>query len=332
MFYFMSRHLVAALLAVMAVPTIADEMKEPVQPAPIILSDSGLFAFDSNTLEPRWRQLNGQQTTTPVLVDRHVVVSGSGGLYALDANSGDIVWRRDTAAQGFSVVLDEKRLILAGRDGLLQVLSSGDGQVIWEQHFPGWVYPPALFGDLLFTGGSRGYLWAIDRLNGEIRWSTPLGQEMVYSPVALPDGRIVTTTFGREVITLDHQGNTLWRKRYPTILTTPLVVENRLIFSGYDHSLLSVDVDNGGIVWTRQLPERLSTDLDYRDGVLIVSLESGRVWELSSETGEQLREYRFPGEPIDMLRLADGGSLGAVRTRDGPRLVKAVINMTSKEK
>ncbi|MCU7811665.1 MAG: PQQ-binding-like beta-propeller repeat protein [Candidatus Thiodiazotropha sp. (ex Notomyrtea botanica)] len=331
MFRIAVRHFISVVMAVVALSALAGDRGDNHPVTPLIISDSGLYAFDRDSLEMRWQQLNDQQTSSPVLIDKRVLVSGSGGLYALDANSGKVIWQRNTAAQGFSVVPDGSRLFLASRDGSLQALNTEDGQVIWERRFPGWVYPPAKSNDLLFTGGSDGQLWAIERQSGDVRWSVSLGQEMVYSPVALSDGRIVVTTFGREAIALDQQGNILWRQRYPTIVTTPLVVGSQLFFTGYDHSLLSVNADGGEVLWARQLPERLSTSLDYRDGVLIATFESGQVWELSSQTGERLRDYQFPGEPIDTLRLAGGVSLGFIRSLDGPKVMKAIFSKHSKE-
>lgn len=299
---------------------------------PLILSDAGLYAFDRDSRQLLWSQLKGVRTSSPVVTDGLVVVSSSTGLYGFDLVSGKPVWKRIDQPTGFSVVLDEERLLLAGQDGRLQALNISDGSLIWQRHFPGWVYPPARSGDLIFTGGSDGHLWAIDRLTGEVQWSLELGQEMVSSPIATAEKHIVTSTFGQQVIALDPAGNTLWRRHYPTVLTQPVVVGEQILFSGYDQSLIAIDASNGDIQWRRQIPERLSTVLTSKPGSIVAVMDSGVVWALSPPTGELLREYRFPAQPIQAVDSLEGESIGFVRTLSGPKLVEAIFNIHSKEK
>jgi outer membrane protein assembly factor BamB len=322
----------ASLLFFPLAPIAAFEADMPESPSPLILSDAGLYAFDRESHQLLWSQLKGLQTSSPVVTDGLVVVSSSSGLYGFELVSGKPVWRRMDQLAGFSVVLDGERLLLAGQDGQLQAINVTDGALIWQKQFPGWIYPPAKSGDLIFIGGSNGLLWAADRHTGEVQWSQGLGQEMVSSPVISSDNHIFASTFGREVIALDRAGNTLWRRGYPTVLTQPLVVGEQLFFSGYDHSLMTVDAGNGAIQWRRQLPERLSTELATKDGAIVALLEGGAVWELSQRTGELLQEYRFPGEPIHAEHSLEGESIGFVRSLIGPKWVEAIFNMHSKEK
>ena len=289
--------------------------------SPLIVSEAGVFAFDPNTLAIRWRQLRDQQTLQPVVSDKRVYVTGSRGLYAIALDSGEMIWQRPSARGGFPPVLHGQQIYLASRDGSLQAIDAADGSLLWQRRFPGWVYPPAYREGLLFTGGSEGYLWAVDIRDGAIRWSFPLGQELVYSPLALDGGQIIATTFNREVLSIDHQGELLWRQRYGAIVSDPLALDGQLIFKGLDHQLHAVDEKDGDVLWRRQLPERLAVDLQHRRGVLVASLESGRVWELDAYSGELQQEYRLPGEPIAAPQLVGEGVLGFIRAFDGPKAV-----------
>ncbi|MCU7855069.1 MAG: PQQ-binding-like beta-propeller repeat protein [Candidatus Thiodiazotropha sp. (ex Lucinoma borealis)] len=297
-----------------------------------VVSDSGLFAFDPETLAMRWHQLQDQQTFEPVVIDDRLLVTGSRGLYAVASESGDILWKRSSKQVGFPVVSAGEIAYLASRDGSLEAIDSRTGSTLWQQQFPGWVYPPARSGELLFTGGSEGRLWAIDRNNGDLRWSSSVGQEMVYSPVALADGQIIVTTFNREVISFDRLGNRLWRQTYPAIMTTPMVLNGQLIFNGLDRRLRAIDADSGKILWQRQLPEPLVTGLRHQRGLLLAALESGRVWVLISDSGELQQEYRLPGEPITRPLLVDGEVLGFIRAFGGPKAVVATRFEQSEKK
>jgi outer membrane protein assembly factor BamB len=322
----------AALLLILLMPMAVAESGMPDSPDPLILSDSGLYAFDRESHQLLWSQLRGLKTSSPAVIHDLVVVGSSRGLYGFDLLSGELVWQRVDQSAGFSVVLDGERLLLAGQDGQLQAIKVTDGALIWQRQFSGWIYPPALSADLLVTGGSDGLLWAIDRYTGEVKWSLELDQEIVSSPVASDGNRIFASTFGREVIALDRTGKMLWRRHYPTVLTQPIVVAEQLFFNGYDQSLFAIDASNGAVHWRRQMPERLSTALSSKAGSIVAVMETGVVWELSQRSGKLLHEYRFPGEPIQAVHLLEGESIGFVRSQSGPKLVEAIFNMNSKEK
>ncbi|MCU7935953.1 MAG: PQQ-binding-like beta-propeller repeat protein [Candidatus Thiodiazotropha sp. (ex Dulcina madagascariensis)] len=313
-------------LGFIALPAAGEpQVREPSH-GRLLVSDSGVYAFDPVTLELGWRQLQDQQTFEPAVIGDRVLVTGSRGLYAIDSESGDLIWQRPSRQVGFPVVLVGETAYLTDRGGLLQAIDSDDGELLWQRRFPGWVYPPAQAGGLLFTGGSDGRLWAIDRERGDVRWAYPLGQEMVYSPVALADGRIIATTFNREVIALDHGGNLLWRQNYAAILTTPMVLDGQLIFNGLDGQLRAVDAKDGKILWRRQLPEPLAVGLEHQQGMLLAALDSGRVWVLASDSGELRQAYRLPGEPVARPRFMDGEILSFVRAFGGPKAILLTRN------
>ncbi|MES9851620.1 MAG: PQQ-binding-like beta-propeller repeat protein [Candidatus Thiodiazotropha sp. L084R] len=288
---------------------------------PLIVSDTGLFAFNADTLTLRWQQLFDQQTLNPIIDGERVYVTGSRGLYAIDVGSGDVIWHYSSARGGFPPVLHNQQIYFANRDGVLQVFNASDGALLWERRFPGWIYPPAFYGDLLFTGGSEGFLWGVDLRNGAIRWTYSVGQELVYSPVALVNGQIVATTFNREVFSIDPHGELIWKHTYEAILSDPLASGELLIFTGLDHRLYALDAEDGGKRWQRQLPERQATRLSQRHGSILVSMETGRIWEIDALSGELQQEYQLPGEPVASPQRFGNQILGFVRTFDGPKAV-----------
>ncbi|MEW8137847.1 MAG: PQQ-binding-like beta-propeller repeat protein [Candidatus Thiodiazotropha endolucinida] len=289
----------------------------------LVVSDNGVFLFDSNTLIKRWQRLTDQQTFAPALLDDRLLVSGSRGLYAIDLQQGDILWHLPGKHLGFPVVVYGDTAYLASRDGNLSAIDSSSGAHLWQVRFPGWVYPPAQAGDLLFTGGSDATLWAVDSRSGHIVWSRSLGQELVYSPAVLTDGQVVVTTFNREVLSFDRSGRLLWRHSYPAIMKTPVISGKQLIFSGLDPVLRAVDADNGRELWQRRLPEPLAVGLVSQQGMILAALESGRIWVLESATGALQQEYRLPGLSVAGPRIHKGEMLGFIHAFGGPKAVVA---------
>ncbi|MBT2968352.1 MAG: hypothetical protein B6D72_15770 [gamma proteobacterium symbiont of Ctena orbiculata] len=310
-------------LGMLVLPAFA-ALSEIGQPAsPILVSDDGISLIDSKTLSRRWQRLQGEQTFEPAIAAGRILVSSSRGLYAIDRRQGDILWRLPDKQLGFTPVIDGDAVYLASRDGRLTAIDSRQGGVIWETALQGWVYPPALAGELLFTGGSDATLWAIERGSGRVAWSRPLGQEMVYSPVALADGRIVVTTFDREIISFNQAGQLLWRQRYPAILKTPIVTDEGLIFSGMDQVLRAVDGGSGRLLWQQRLPQPLAAELGYQRGLILAALENGDIWLIDSSRGTLQQAYHIPRESVATPRFSGERLLGFIHAFGGPKAVVA---------
>jgi outer membrane protein assembly factor BamB len=284
----------------------------------LIVSEAGLYVIDRDTFAIRWRELFEQQTFTPVIGGDRIYVSSSKGLFALDANSGEVIWRYPSTQGGLTPVLQNRHLYLANRNGALQSFDTSTGTLLWERRFAGWIYPPAYCDDLLLTGGSEGVLWGVDASDGQIRWSFPLGQELVYSPLIFANELIIATTFNREVFALDPAGELVWRQGYETIMTESLVLGELLIFYGLDHQIHAVNAYHGDEVWQRHLPEALAVRMRHDQGYLLLALESGQVWVVEPVSGELASVYQLPGEPIASPQLFNNGILGFIRTLDGP--------------
>ena len=121
----------------------------------------------------------------PLLVGDKVYVSGSGGLRGYDA-MGKELWKASPGTSG-SMSYFEGTLYVNTTGSKILALNAEDGKPLWTKPYQtsaaDGTSSPLVAGDLVIVGGSnggaelgggnfRGFLSAIDRKTGEMKWST----------------------------------------------------------------------------------------------------------------------------------------------------------------
>jgi outer membrane protein assembly factor BamB len=175
----------------------------------------------------------------------------------------------------------------------------------------GWTYrgtallefPPAIRGATLFLLDDDGWLRAIDKTNGGIRWRVHFGRLAAASPT-LGDGRVYVTA----LVSLHGSGGRVGAFR---------------------------EVD-GRPVWTRELPSRAESSPLLRGDTLIFGTEDGTVYALNANNGRTKWTYHASGAVKGAPAWADGtvyfgdygGKVHAVRARDGKQVWSVGTNGT----
>ncbi|MBU0640778.1 MAG: PQQ-binding-like beta-propeller repeat protein [Planctomycetes bacterium] len=156
-----------------------------VKAGPVIVNDrlyvaltSGVVAaFARDSGEKLWQYgTGGEILGTPAWSGELLVFgSGDGKVYALD-DSGRLRWSFNAGLPVYGVpLIDGDSVYLGDNGGRMHALSLTDGK-------PRWTYARAdysvecqahIWGDLLVFGAWDGFLYALDRTTGELRWKTP---------------------------------------------------------------------------------------------------------------------------------------------------------------
>lgn len=284
----------------------------------VFASQDGVVRFDRDGGAAVWRSLAGEQTFEPVPVGERLLVGTSAGLVALDADSGDPVWRRFAGTSVFSPTVVGERAYVAGRDGSLRALDIASGEVRWQRRFTGWVYPPALLDGVLVTGGQAAELVGLDPDSGEERWRRPLGQELVYRPVA---GRqaVFVTTFAGMVWAIDPaDGEVRWLHRDAVVSGSPTVAGDGLYVPRFDGLLQAFDPASGTLTGRHRLGSDRLMPVHVCDGYVVASDTAGRLAVLEHQGLDTAWELALsPASPLPP-RLSAGRVLWV--SEPGPRL------------
>lgn len=271
-------------------PAAGPPVAGPVYPGNPLVTERALFASDEGVVrldrgsgERVWRALAGEQTFAPVMAAGNLLVGTGSGLVALDPRSGEVRWRRFREATLYSPSVTGELAFVAGRDGTLRAIDAASGEVRWTRRFEGWVYPPALAAGVLVTGGQGARLTALEPATGRRLWQRPVGQELVYRPVA---GRelVFVTTFAGEGLALEpSSGDIRWRYRDRVASGSPAVDDRRLYLARLDGVLRVLDQATGAPLARRDLGASVSLPLRVAAGRVVVADAASRVTVLGAD-------------------------------------------------
>lgn len=273
----------------------------PSQPAKrdglLCVSGPGVTCFASATMEKRWSALPDVHTFEPLISKNAVILGSTSGLHVLDASDGAARWCWRSDGEVFSPAVDGNVVYVTDRTGQVAAMDLDDGDVVWTRRLDGWVYTPALVADRLITGGRAGVVHALDRDTGETLWVRELDQELVFRPVAVDDG-VVVTTFKGSIFRLERDGRVRWKQRDPSPSFSPAAVGELLIFGGMDGVLRARDRRSGRPRWSVELGGMLAIPAQaHGSQVAAVSLD-GTFALIDAGDGSLLASVSIPGKPV----------------------------------
>jgi outer membrane protein assembly factor BamB len=133
-----------------------------------------------------------------------------------------------------------------------------------------------------------------------------------------------------------YTGNELWRRRLGALsASTPAVAGDTVYATVLSRSgssqagrVVALNVGNGHIRWSRNLPSRAESSPLLDKGKLFFGSQNGTVYALNARTGNVLWTYRAPGAVKASPSLSNGtlyfgdysGQLQAVQESDGRRI------------
>lgn len=308
-------------------------------------------------LPSAWRVEVGEGYSGPVMDEARVYVHARQGdsevVRALDRQTGREVWKQsypvsvtvDSAAASTGLgpkatpCLADGRLYTFGLSGILTCFTADQGRVVWRQTFDrfrkrwplyGASTSPLIYDGLciIWAGGpDAGAMYALDAKTGQQRWANPLDGPGYASPIVVTVGgqlQLITQS-QRFLVALDSKtGRELWKQQFVTGYdqnsVTPLVVNDLLIYSGYQKSLYAGKLAKGRPVtpsWElREHPLYMSSPVVVDDTLYGVSMKSGAtlvavnladgqvLWQRERVDGSEYASLTVAGRVLLLLNTA----------------------------
>ena len=182
---------------------------------------SFLVCLDAKTGEPRWRQDRDEGTTwtTPLVVDKQVVVNGTKKTRSYDLATGKIVW--ECGGMGMNPIP-----MPVAREGLVYCMTgyktfsiqairldsqgdvTGTDRVVWKRNDAApYVASPLLYGDLLYVTKEREViLTCLDAATGAVKFGPERlpGIATLYASPVGAAGKVYWTGRNGRVLVLKH--------------------------------------------------------------------------------------------------------------------------------
>ena len=268
---------------------------------------------------------------------RVVVGTADGEIVCANSGNGQVVWRKSPGgAVSSSPLFDGNHLLLGTDDGQLLSLDVSTGETVWKYTVQGAVQQkPVLSGDLaIFVDGTNS-VYAVNRLDGTWRWQyrRPAPADFALNGEARPtvSGNTVFTGFSDgHVVALDaRDGAVLWTRdlapehdRFQDVDAAPAVIDGTLFVASAATGVYALKPADGTVIFT--VPASGITRMAIHDGGLILSLDRGAVWRMSTKGAVEWTTHLPGGAPYEAIGF-DGvlgvsvrrGSLYFLRARDG---------------
>ena len=201
-------------------------------------------------------------------------------------------------------LLDDERLFVADRFGSVRAYHSISGERLWQVELERTINAGVgeAAGLLLFGGDAE--LFAVDKQNGELRWSSPLSSEVLSSPVSLGDTIVAHALDGSISAISRSDGSVLWRhmEKVPSLTLRgsgkPLIIGgDRVVVGNASGQGIALNLHNGNLLWRATIAtprgrtdlERLvdvDAELVAADGVVYASAFQGNVAAIDAASGQ----------------------------------------------
>ncbi len=217
----------------------------------------------------------GSRATPSVAGDLLYIYSGIGVVTCMNASSGAISWKKDVMKE-----LNGENITWGVTETLVL-----DGNKVY-----------------VTVGGKTNNIVALNRLNGELIWSSKgLGEKPAYCTpliVKLPTRKLLVTMTAKHIIGLDAEtGVMLWSydhvNQWDVQANTPLFYQNSLFcFSGYGQGGEKLDLNGDGsqvtIAWSSKKMDSRMGGAVVLDGYIYGSGDNTRDWQcIDWKSGEQ---------------------------------------------
>ncbi|MFL6681671.1 MAG: PQQ-binding-like beta-propeller repeat protein [Burkholderiaceae bacterium] len=222
-------------------------------------------------------------------------------------------------------------------------------RVRWTFPTGGRVVSSAVWHDgAVLFGSDDGNVYAVDAASGRQRWMTHTGGPVASTP-AVSGGRVFAVSYDGRLYALDaRSGEVLWKfategerrfearglhglqprnQTYPDLydvyLSSPLVVDGKVVFGSGDGHVYAVDAASGRLAWKFATGDVVHASPAYADGLVVVGSWDGKLYALDAASGAQRWAFQAGLDPLmhnqqgfqSSAAIADGSVF--VGCRDG---------------
>jgi len=268
-------------------------------------SKDSVVAYARVGLFERWRMQikDGVEGGAEAVGDSLYFGASDGFFYSVDLRNGHIQWTFPTNAEGLSAptVVNGTVYFLAGNN-VAHALDAQTGKLKW-------VYTrrdttnlsirggsrPAVAGDFVYIGFSDGFLVALDKNNGSVKWEAPINRNKRFRDVdaepIIDKERIFITSYDGALYAINRADGRIQWSVDDGGYSAVTLSGNRLYYSTSSGKTVAIDKESGKILWSSENPSGIATrPVLFRDS-LIVGQMQGAILFLDPRTGKKLNEF-----------------------------------------
>jgi outer membrane protein assembly factor BamB len=216
-----------------------------------------------------------------VAPDGRVFVGSEDGFFYAFTPGGRLLWtyKADGGFSGWPLAVDGRSIAVANRGGRVYFFDL-EGRLLRRVAIEGaGVGRMARFRDRLYLGTDKGHVVALK--GREILWSHATGSPITGWPVVTPAGWIIAGCADGNVVSLDEQGNRLWRAALGAPVASGIVAARRAVWIATRRGDLVLLDARGREQWKR--PHKIAeSGLAALEGGVVFGDDQGTLTALDS--------------------------------------------------
>jgi outer membrane protein assembly factor BamB len=262
----------------------------------------------------KWSLLTGGSVYSSPLYYNGTIFIGSddGNLYSLNSETGNINWKFKTnGIIRCKPAVEGEAVYFASDDGFLYSLDSKTGAKNWEFNIgnkiqrvlpslanaPGDVYwdymqsSPCVNNETIYIGSGDGRLYAVDILNGTLKWRVKTGNIIRSSPCVY-DGAVYVGSFDGFIYAFNaNDGSKIWdfdvRGQYNHVQPSPRVVDGIVYCGARNPFFYALDAKTGKEIWKHSFDfSWVESSAAVQDGkVYVGSSDLRKIFSFDSKSG-----------------------------------------------
>lgn len=171
---------------------------------------------------------------------------------------------------------------------------------------------PAVTRDAVYVANARGYLWRLDRTNGNLVWKVK-SEFAISAAVGAGDGLILAGGEKGELVAYDEAGKQLWKTRLSSeVLSAPQIADGVVVVRTGDGRIAGLSAKDGQRQWlyersTPALVVRSHAGVAIQRGKVFAGFAGGKLAAINLNTGAVIWESAVsqPRGNTELERISD---------------------------
>ncbi len=204
--------------------------------------DHAIHCLDATSGYLKWKFETGSFINgTPAIIDDRLFFGSCDGFFrSLDIRSGKLLEKIKLASYlAASPALSKEHAFVGDYDGQLSCLNFNTSQIVWQYQQPRFPKPflasPATDDSKIVIANKDGFIFCLDRINGNCLWTFRTGGE-VEASVIIIQNKVLTVNMQGAIHLLDlNNGKMLWQYELACALqVTPACIDRHFFVAGSD--------------------------------------------------------------------------------------------------
>jgi eukaryotic-like serine/threonine-protein kinase len=287
-----------------------------------------------------WKYRTDAPVFSSPVIQNNILFAGStdSAFYALDLLTGKKLWAFKTGGEIRSAATVDTNIYFVSSDGNLYCLNE-TGKLIWffktdgekKYDFADYYYSsPILFNSVLYSGSGSGYIYAVNSVNGEMKWKYKTNNAVHSTPLVDSTG-LYAGSFDGCVYALNiNDGSLKWKFKtaghmyFPAgeVQGNPVSYKNSVFIGARDYNYYAIDKEKGYCRWNKVFTKGWVLANTVKDNELFIAGADERILAcIDPESGKVkwIRDMEFLmfGNPaLYNSRLYIGTTIGKLHCID----------------